>query len=115
MAVYTLSGVFVAIGGLLYYADVKNGNPSDGQGKELEIIAAVVLGAGSYGDGGQSDERHIARSLPQLRTTHSSPIPKYFPFISSLMIEYCRGCGGSIKARFSRWFFQMISRKTKTS
>lgn len=50
-AVYTLSGLFVAIGGLLYFADVKNGNPADGTGKELEIIAAVVLGGGSLSGG----------------------------------------------------------------
>ncbi|MFN3193472.1 MAG: ABC transporter permease [Aureliella sp.] len=51
VAVYTLAGVFVAVGGLLYFADVKNGNPTDGQGKELEIIAAVVLGGGSLSGG----------------------------------------------------------------
>ena len=51
VAVYTLAGFFVAIGGFLYYADVKNGNPSDGLGKELEIIAAVVLGGGSLSGG----------------------------------------------------------------
>jgi ribose/xylose/arabinose/galactoside ABC-type transport system permease subunit len=51
VAVYTIAGFFVAIGGLLYFADVKNGNPSDGTGKELEIIAAVVLGGGSLSGG----------------------------------------------------------------
>jgi ribose/xylose/arabinose/galactoside ABC-type transport system permease subunit len=51
VAVYALAGFFVAIGGLLYFADVKNGNPSDGTGKELEIIAAVVLGGGSLSGG----------------------------------------------------------------
>lgn len=51
VAVYTLAGFFVAVGGLLYFADVKNGNPSDGTGKELEIIAAVVLGGGSLSGG----------------------------------------------------------------
>lgn len=51
VAVYTLAGFFVAIGGLLYFADVKNGNPSDGTGKELEVIAAVVLGGGSLSGG----------------------------------------------------------------
>ena len=51
ISVYTLAGLFVALGGLLYYADVKNGNPTDGQGKELEIIAAVVLGGGSLSGG----------------------------------------------------------------
>jgi len=51
VAVYTIAGFFVAVGGLLYFADVKNGNPSDGTGKELEIIAAVVLGGGSLSGG----------------------------------------------------------------
>jgi ribose transport system permease protein len=51
MSVYTLAGFFVAIGGVLYFSDVKNGNPSDGTGKELEVIAAVVLGGGSLSGG----------------------------------------------------------------
>ncbi len=51
VSVYTLAGFFVAVGGLLYFSDVKNGNPSDGTGKELEIIAAVVLGGGSLSGG----------------------------------------------------------------
>ena len=51
ISVYTIAGFFVAVGGLLYFADVKNGNPSDGTGKELEIIAAVVLGGGSLSGG----------------------------------------------------------------
>ncbi|MCA9176844.1 MAG: ABC transporter permease [Planctomycetales bacterium] len=51
VSVYTLAGFFVAIGGLFYFADVKNGNPTDGSGKELEIIAAVVLGGGSLSGG----------------------------------------------------------------
>lgn len=51
LSVYTLAGFFVAVGGILYFSDVKNGNPSDGTGKELEIIAAVVLGGGSLSGG----------------------------------------------------------------
>ena len=51
LAVYALAGFFVAIGGLLYFANVKNGNPIEGMGKELEIIAAVVLGGGSLSGG----------------------------------------------------------------
>lgn len=51
IAVYSLAGVFIAFGGLLYFADVKNGNPSDGLGEELEMIAAVVLGGGSLAGG----------------------------------------------------------------
>lgn len=51
LAVYSLAGLIFAIGGLLYYAEVKNGNPQDGTGKELEVIAAVVLGGGSLSGG----------------------------------------------------------------
>ncbi len=51
VAVYTLAGFFVAVGGLLYFSNVKLGNPGDGIGKELEIIAAVVLGGGSLSGG----------------------------------------------------------------
>ena len=51
VAVYVIAGIFVGVGGLLYFGDVKNGNPSDGMGKELEIIAAVVLGGGSLSGG----------------------------------------------------------------
>jgi ribose transport system permease protein len=51
VAVYMLAGVFVAIGGMLYIANVKTANPNAGTGKELEIIAAVVLGGGSLSGG----------------------------------------------------------------
>ncbi|TWT92361.1 ABC transporter permease [Stieleria varia] len=51
LLVYSLAGVFTAIGGVLYFANIKNGNPTDGSGKELEIIAAVVLGGGSLSGG----------------------------------------------------------------
>ncbi|MBX3422951.1 MAG: ABC transporter permease [Pirellulaceae bacterium] len=51
VSVYALAGLFFAIGGLLYFAEVKNGNPPDGVGRELEIIAAVVLGGGSLSGG----------------------------------------------------------------
>lgn len=51
MSVYALAGFFFSLGGILYFAEVKNGNPPDGTGKELEIIAAVVLGGGSLSGG----------------------------------------------------------------
>lgn len=51
VSVYVLAGLFFALGGVLYFAEVKNGNPPDGTGKELEIIAAVVLGGGSLSGG----------------------------------------------------------------
>jgi ribose/xylose/arabinose/galactoside ABC-type transport system permease subunit len=49
--VFTLAGVFVGVGALLDFANIKNGDPSSGTGKELEIIAAVVLGGGSLSGG----------------------------------------------------------------
>lgn len=49
--VYVVAGVFVAVGALLYFTNVKGANPSEGTGKELEIIAAVVLGGGSLSGG----------------------------------------------------------------
>lgn len=49
--VYMLAGLFVAIGGIYNFANIKNGNPSAGQGLELDIIAAVVLGGGSLSGG----------------------------------------------------------------
>ncbi len=49
--VYALAGVFVSVGALLYFSNVKNGNPADGTGMELAIIAAVVLGGGSLSGG----------------------------------------------------------------
>ena len=51
LSVYCLAGVFVAIGGVATLANSKTVNPIEGQGKELEIIAAVVLGGGSLTGG----------------------------------------------------------------
>ncbi len=51
LLIYTLSGFFIAIGGIMYYANVKSVDPSSGTGMELEIIAAVVLGGGSLSGG----------------------------------------------------------------
>lgn len=51
LALYAIAGLLFAVGGILYYADVKNGNPKDGMGKELLVIAAVVLGGGSLSGG----------------------------------------------------------------
>ncbi len=51
LCVYCLAGVFVAIGGVAALANSKTMNPIEGQGKELEIIAAVVLGGGSLTGG----------------------------------------------------------------
>jgi ribose/xylose/arabinose/galactoside ABC-type transport system permease subunit len=52
IAVYTLAGLFVGIAGLFQFAILGGeGDPKSGSGKELEIIAAVVIGGGSLSGG----------------------------------------------------------------
>lgn len=50
-AVYALSGLFIGVGGLYYFARLVATAPADGVGRELEIIAAVVIGGGSLNGG----------------------------------------------------------------
>ncbi|MBW3541886.1 MAG: ABC transporter permease [Planctomycetes bacterium] len=50
--VYTLAGFFVGVAGIFQFAFLGGeGNPNDGAGKELEVIAAVVIGGGSLSGG----------------------------------------------------------------
>ncbi len=49
--VYALSGVLVGIAGIYTFSLVKMANPSEGIGKELRFIAAVVIGGGSLSGG----------------------------------------------------------------
>lgn len=50
--VYTLAGVFVGVAGLFQFAILNGeGDPKAGMGKELEIIAAVVIGGASLNGG----------------------------------------------------------------
>jgi len=52
VAVYTLAGFFVGVAGLFQFAILSGeGDPKSGMGKELEIIAAVVIGGGSLSGG----------------------------------------------------------------
>jgi ribose transport system permease protein len=51
IAVYTLAGLFVGIGGLYQFCKLSTGNPTSGTGMELKIIAAVVIGGGSLSGG----------------------------------------------------------------
>jgi ribose transport system permease protein len=51
IAIYTLSGLFVGIGGMYQFARLSVGNPISGSGLELRIIAAVVIGGGSLNGG----------------------------------------------------------------
>lgn len=50
-AVYALSGLFVGIAGAYHFATIKVGNPVEGQGLELRVIAAVVIGGASLSGG----------------------------------------------------------------
>jgi ribose/xylose/arabinose/galactoside ABC-type transport system permease subunit len=51
VAVYTLGGLFVGIGGVYQFARLEIGDPKSGMGLELKIIAAVVVGGGSLTGG----------------------------------------------------------------
>jgi ribose/xylose/arabinose/galactoside ABC-type transport system permease subunit len=51
IAVYALSGLFMAIAGIYHFATLKIGNPVEGVGIELQVIAAVVIGGGSLSGG----------------------------------------------------------------
>lgn len=44
---YTLGGLFAGVGGLLTFADMREGDPTASAGIELQVIAAVVVGGGS--------------------------------------------------------------------
>lgn len=49
--VYTLAGLFFGLAGLFWFSDIKVGNPNEGLGLELDVIAAVVIGGGSLSGG----------------------------------------------------------------
>jgi ribose transport system permease protein len=51
IAVYTLGGLFVGIAGLFLFSRMTIGEPTSGSGKELEVIAAVVIGGASLSGG----------------------------------------------------------------
>lgn len=51
LAVYTLSGLFLAVAGVYQFATLKIGNPVEGVGLELQVIAAVVIGGASLSGG----------------------------------------------------------------
>lgn len=51
MLLYTFAGLFVGLAGLFQFARLSSGNPTSGLGKELAIIAAVVIGGGSLAGG----------------------------------------------------------------
>jgi len=51
MIVYTLGGVTVGIAGVFQFARLTSANPTSGTGKELLIIASVIIGGGSLNGG----------------------------------------------------------------
>lgn len=50
-AVYTIGGLFVALGALYQFSFIKQASARDGIGLELQFIAAVVIGGGSLNGG----------------------------------------------------------------
>lgn len=51
VAIYTLSGLFAGLAGVMQYARLTVGDPTTAVGKELDIIAAVVIGGSSLSGG----------------------------------------------------------------
>lgn len=51
IAIYALSGLFAGLGGVMQFARLTVGDPTTALGKELDIIAAVVIGGGSLSGG----------------------------------------------------------------
>jgi ribose transport system permease protein len=51
VAIYTMAGLLTGWAGILMFAHGTSGNPSGGQGLELEVIAAVVIGGASLNGG----------------------------------------------------------------
>ena len=49
--IYTLAGLFVAVAALMQFSEGNSGDPTSAVGKELDIIAAVVIGGGSLSGG----------------------------------------------------------------
>ena len=51
VVIYTLSGLFAGLAGVMQYARLTVGDPTTAVGKELDIIAAVVIGGTSLSGG----------------------------------------------------------------
>lgn len=49
--IYTLGGLFVGLAGALLFCRLGLGDPTEARGKELDVIAAVVIGGGSLAGG----------------------------------------------------------------
>ncbi|MGN6546873.1 MAG: ABC transporter permease [Aureliella sp.] len=51
LAVYTLAGALIGIAGIYSFSQLRMASPTEGLGKELRYIAAVVIGGGSLSGG----------------------------------------------------------------
>jgi len=51
VAIYTLAGLFGGLAGVMQYARLTVGDPTTAVGKELDVIAAVVIGGASLSGG----------------------------------------------------------------
>ncbi|MBM4148095.1 MAG: ABC transporter permease [Lentisphaerae bacterium] len=51
LIVYTLNGLFAGLAGLMQFSRLTVGDPTVAMGKELDVIAAVVIGGGSLSGG----------------------------------------------------------------
>lgn len=51
IAIYTLAGLFAGLAGVMQYARLTVGDPTTAVGKELDVIAAVVIGGASLSGG----------------------------------------------------------------
>ena len=51
LVIYALSGLFAGLAGVMQYARLTVGDPTTAMGKELDVIAAVVIGGASLSGG----------------------------------------------------------------
>ena len=63
IVIYTLCGLLMGISGVMSYAFLGSGDPTTAVAKELDIIAAVVIGGGSLSGGQGSPIGSIAGAL----------------------------------------------------
>lgn len=61
--IYTIGGALTGIASVMQYANVGSGIPNEAVGKELDIIAAVVIGGGSLNGGEGSAIGSLAGAL----------------------------------------------------
>jgi ribose transport system permease protein len=116
VSVYTLAGLFFALGGLLYFAEVKNGNPPDGTGKELEIIAAVVLGGGSLSGGRGSIIGSVIGALIIVVIRNGCTllqIPNTYTYILIGVIIIVAVIVDQLRHGSPEWFFRLLPRKAE--